>query len=251
MIFDFNFNSASSQRCFLLPSYTRRGRSLAKKVTIGAETVFKCFYLRDLNLDRSSVFGDFESFNVLHHTINSCIINFKDVEVGVCPLFYFAVINHMIDERIREQIERIVSSEGMNLVHLEFKEGKNAFLRLYIDKPGGVTLDDCQNISEQVGTMLDVEDPIPQHYTLEVSSPGLDRQLFSESDFVKFIGKEVKVSTNVALHGRTHFTGRISRVEDGIITIVEGSEHFDLPFASIQRANLKLNLKNLGSAVQN
>lgn len=147
-----------------------------------------------------------------------------------------------MDERIKELIRRVVSSEGMELVHVELKTGKDSFLRILIDKPGGVTLDDCQNISEQVGAMLDVEDPIPHHYVLEVASPGLDRPLFTEADFKKFLGRDVKIKTKSAIYDRTNFTGRIAQVENGIISIAEGPKRFDVPLEHIQKANLKLAL---------
>ena len=97
-------------------------------------------------------------------------------------------------EKIREMAERVATSEGLALVDVELKGGRsNALLRVYIDKPGGVSHADCALVSEQLSAMLDVEDPFPGRYMLEVSSPGLDRELTKPSDFEHFAGRRARV----------------------------------------------------------
>ena len=107
---------------------------------------------------------------------------------------------------LRELAEPIVSSEGMELVDLEYRrEGPGWVVRLYVDKPGGVTLDDCREISQQFGARLEVEDRIPHRYTLEVSSPGLDRVLRKAVDFDRFAGHAVGIALDRPLEGRRRF----------------------------------------------
>ena len=89
-----------------------------------------------------------------------------------------------LPERVEQQIERIVESEGLELVHIDFnRQGRGFLLRVDIDKEGGVTIDDCQLVSQQLSTWLDVEDPIPGEFELQVSSPGLDRRFYKQSDY--------------------------------------------------------------------
>src|SRR5579872_530142 len=101
----------------------------------------------------------------------------------------------MVDvDKIREMAERVAASEGLHLIDVEVKgSNSNALLRVFIDKPNGVSHADCQLVSEQLSAMLDVEDPFPGRYVLEVSSPGLDRKLTRPSDFVYFAGRRARV----------------------------------------------------------
>src|SRR5712692_509175 len=99
-------------------------------------------------------------------------------------------------DRVRRLIQEAVEGQGYELVDAEFKgAGKNSVLRIFIDKPAGISHGDCELVSEQVGTVLDVEDLIPSSYTLEVSSPGLDRKLVKESDYTRFDGKPARIQT--------------------------------------------------------
>jgi ribosome maturation factor RimP len=112
---------------------------------------------------------------------------------------------------VRRIVQEIVEGEGYELVDVELKgAGKHRVLQIFIDKENGVSHGDCQLISEQVGTVLDVEDPIPSTYTLEVSSPGLDRKLLKPSDFVRFEGHRVKVRTKRPVGERKVFEGRLA-----------------------------------------
>src|SRR5438552_18306486 len=95
-----------------------------------------------------------------------------------------------LPEHVEKQIEKIVSSEGLELVHIDYhRQGRGHLLRVDIDKEGGVTLDDCQLVSQQLSTFLDVQDVVPTEYELQVSSPGLDRKFYSDSDYRKFLGR--------------------------------------------------------------
>src|SRR6267378_4895029 len=134
----------------------------------------------------------------------------------------------------------ILEYAGMELVHLEMKrEPAGHLLRLYIDKEGGVTLEDCARISRQLSAQLDVEDPIEGRYTLEVSSPGLDRPLITDHDFKRFAGRQIRLSTRVPLEGRSHFLGRLEGVVDGSVRItLEGGREVSIPRDQVAKARL-------------
>src|SRR5437764_14548186 len=113
-------------------------------------------------------------------------------------------------ERVREIAERVAASSGLEVVEVELRGGGKArMLRIFIDKPDGVTHEDCANLSREIGTILDVEDAIPGgSYTLEVSSPGLDRKLFKAADFERFQGSRVKLKTREPVNDKRQFEGR-------------------------------------------
>src|SRR5919108_817227 len=114
-------------------------------------------------------------------------------------------------ERVREIAERVAASSGLEVVEVELRGGGKArMLRIVIDKPAGVTHEDCANLSREVGTILDVEDAVPGgSYLLEVSSPGLDRKLFRPADYERFIGSRVRLTTREPVNGSHHFEGRL------------------------------------------
>src|SRR5206468_8427014 len=124
-------------------------------------------------------------------------------------------------DQVREICERVAADFGLEVVEVELKGGGKArTLRIYLDKPGGVTLDDCATVSREVGTILDVEDVIPGgQYTLEVSSPGLDRKLVKASDYERFTGSLVKLQTRDAINGSRNFQGRLQGLRDGRVTL--------------------------------
>src|SRR5207245_4477196 len=102
-----------------------------------------------------------------------------------------------LPENVESQIEKIVSSEGLELVHIDYhRQGRGYLLRVDIDKDGGVTLEDCEMVSQQISALLDVEDVVPSEYELQVSSPGLDRKFYRDSDYQKFLGRLVRVKTS-------------------------------------------------------
>jgi ribosome maturation factor RimP len=128
---------------------------------------------------------------------------------------------------------------GYELVDLEARiGGRKGLLRLYIDKPDGVGLDDCEKVSNQVSGVLDVEDPIPGEYVLEVSSPGLNRPLRRPEHFERFIGSEAKISLKAPLEGRRRFRGSLEGVEDGFVAVRVDGELYRLRIADIEKARL-------------
>jgi len=126
---------------------------------------------------------------------------------------------------LQAMLEPAVNVLGCELVGIELiPQGRRSLLRIYIDKEDGVTIDDCSDVSHQVSGILDVEDPIREQYTLEVSSPGLDRPLFKLEDFDRFSGSQVKLRLRQMLDGRRNFTGRILGVEGESVRVeVDGS----------------------------
>ena len=144
-------------------------------------------------------------------------------------------------ERARQLIEKTVESQGYELVEAELKGGgKNSVLRIFIDKPDGISHHDCELISEQVGTVLDVEDLIPVSYTLEVSSPGLDRKLVKESDYTRFDGKLARIQTRIPLNQQKVFRGRLRGLHDGKVRLESPKGDLaEIPLDVIQEARLE------------
>ncbi|HEX2667259.1 MAG TPA: ribosome maturation factor RimP [Gammaproteobacteria bacterium] len=142
-------------------------------------------------------------------------------------------------ERLISLLEAPVEALGYEVVELEFHpQGGGGLLRVYIDREGGVTVDDCEKVSRQVSAVLDVEDPIPGHYTLEVSSPGLDRPLRKAADYARFAGERAKVDLALPIEGRRRFTGILKGCEGGEVSIeVDGVLH-RLPLEGIAKARL-------------
>jgi ribosome maturation factor RimP len=149
-------------------------------------------------------------------------------------------------ERIREIAERVAADFGLEVVEVELKGGGKArTLRIFIDKPEGVSVDDCANVSREVGTILDVENVVPGgQYTLEVSSPGLDRKLAKPSDYERFAGSLVKFQTREPINGTRHFQGRLQRLQDGRVTVelpgkkkVPASQ-IEFELSNVEKANL-------------
>ena len=126
------------------------------------------------------------------------------------------------------------------MVDVEFRGGLNQrILRIYIDKPSGVTHQDCELISHQVGTILDVEALVPGSYTLEVSSPGLTRQLTRESDYQRFVGRLLKIRTREAIEGKRNFRGILRGMDgDKVVVELEGAPAVRIPLSSISKSNL-------------
>ncbi|HHJ14870.1 MAG TPA: ribosome maturation factor RimP [Gammaproteobacteria bacterium] len=125
---------------------------------------------------------------------------------------------------LRALLEPAVTAMGFELVGVEFFRARQGVLRLYIDADQGVTVDDCQAVSHQVSGILDVEDPIRGQYTLEVSSPGLDRPLFRAGDFERFAGCEVRLQLTAAVDGRRKFQGTLAGLRDGEVVLELGDE---------------------------
>jgi ribosome maturation factor RimP len=146
-------------------------------------------------------------------------------------------------DRIREAAERAARSAGVEVVDVEWKIGKQRFLRVYIDKPEGVSHRDCQAVSEQLGVLLDVEDLVPgPRYVLEVSSPGLDRKLTKPDEFERFRGRLVRISTLEPVENAKFFEGRLAGYADGQVKIEVQGRLIELPFSGIRKANLVVEL---------
>ncbi len=142
-------------------------------------------------------------------------------------------------ERIREAAERVARSLGIEVVDVEWKVGKQRFLRVYIDKPEGVSHKDCEAVSNQLSVLLDVEDLVPgPHYILEVSSPGLDRKLTKPAEFERFTGRMAKISTNEPVENQKYFEGRLAGFADGMVQIEVKGRVIALPMEGIRKANL-------------
>lgn len=133
----------------------------------------------------------------------------------------------------------LVESMGYELVGVEWRSGTRGTVRVYIDTPRGITVDDCERVSRQLSALLDVEDPIPGNYSLEVSSPGLDRPLFGEDDYRRFEGAEVRVKLHRPWRGRRKFQGLMNGVsQDGITLSEADGTAWTLPFELIESARL-------------
>jgi ribosome maturation factor RimP len=145
-------------------------------------------------------------------------------------------------DRIRQIVSEVVDAEGYTLVEVELKgAGRQRVLRVFIDKEGGVSHHDCELISEQVGTLLDVEDIIESSYTLEISSPGLDRKLVSNNDFVRFSGHLAKVQTRFPLNNQKVFRGRLLGLRgDSVLLDVQRGEVLEIPLEVIREARLEV-----------
>ena len=140
---------------------------------------------------------------------------------------------------LRNLLEPGVSAMGFELVDVEMVgSSHNPTLRVYIDSPRGVNVDDCASVSRQLSALLDVEDPLPGHYTLEVSSPGLDRPLVKPEDFRRFIGETIKVKLQAPILGRRNFSGRLVDVTAEHAVVEVDKEIVNLAFGDMERARL-------------
>jgi len=141
---------------------------------------------------------------------------------------------------IGDMLEPGIRSLGYELVGVEFQTGSKSgsLLRIYIDSEQGISADDCQKVSYQVSGVLEVEDPIPGHYTLEVSSPGLDRLLFRPEDFERFAGQLIKLRVAYPVEGRRRFKGLLLGMQDRNVVIRQDDMEISLPFDQVEQARL-------------
>jgi ribosome maturation factor RimP len=144
-------------------------------------------------------------------------------------------------DAIGKIIERVAAREGLELVHWEAVGPRNNFvLRIFIDKPGGVNHGDCETVSNQVGTLLDVEDLIANRYTLEVSSPGIERGLYKPADYERFAGSRVKIRTFAPINGQRNFRGTLMGIIEEVVSIdADGAGRIEIPYAQIAKANIE------------
>ena len=150
----------------------------------------------------------------------------------------------LITERVEKIAAQVAEVNNVELVHVEIAGTKrDAVLRVYVDKEGGVTLDNCSEVSRGIEQVLDLEDLIPSRYVLEVSSPGIERQLYSLNDFVKFTGQMAKVKSRTDIDGQKTFVGSIIAVDGNKISFddrTRGNVTFD--YGDVEKANLKIDL---------
>ncbi len=152
-----------------------------------------------------------------------------------------------IIKKAEAMLEPLLEAEGLSLVDCSLVWDRGGcILRVLIDKKQGVTLDDCTLVNREFGQLLDVENIIPTSYRLEVSSPGLDRPLKKEADFITYTGKRVRIKTRDPVSGRRNFKGDLIGCAEGKVTVrVEGNEVFTIPLSSILKANLEVELNRL------
>ena len=168
------------------------------------------------------------------------------MRVGESPLFCWLSTFRNMQEKVAAKIEeiahRVAESEGIELVEVEVKGGGvNRFVRISIDKPAGVTHGDCELVSQQVGTILDVEDVVPGgRYTLEVSSPGVERKLLKPQDYERFQGKKARIALRDPVDGRRNWDGTLAGFENGVISLeIAPGKTMRFPFDQVHKANLK------------
>ena len=160
--------------------------------------------------------------------------------VGLWPIFYWWVINLSAQrDKLEELLRPGIEALGFELWGVEYQShAKRSMLRIYIDAEAGISVDDCAKVSHQVSGVLDVEDPITGEYTLEVSSPGMDRPLYRLEQYAEYIGSDINIRLRIAFEGRRKFQGRLVAIEgDEVVIQLDGHEYV-LPFEQIDRAQI-------------
>ncbi|WP_448549223.1 ribosome maturation factor RimP [Thalassotalea fusca] len=143
------------------------------------------------------------------------------------------------EHKLAEMLRPAVEVTGKELLGIEFiSAGKHSVLRIYIDHENGINVDDCAEVSRQVSAILDVEDPISTEYNLEVSSPGLDRPLFTLAHFEAVVGEKVDVKLSMPLNGRRKFKGKLVAVENDVLVVNVDGEDYELIIGNVDKANL-------------
>lgn len=144
-----------------------------------------------------------------------------------------------LEKKLNDMFEPVIESMAYELIGVELTgSGNGTVLRIYIDAEKGITVDDCQAVSYQVSGILDVEDPLQNHYTLEVSSPGLDRPLVKPGHFKQFIGELVKIRSTEAVLGRKNFKGILESFDGEYLYVAVDNEVYEIPFDIVEKANL-------------
>lgn len=144
-----------------------------------------------------------------------------------------------LEQNLQEMLQGAVEDLGCELWGIECQRaGRFMTVRLFIDKEGGVTVDDCADVSRQVSAILDVEDPIADKYNLEVSSPGLDRPLFTLPQFERYIGQDIAVHLRIPVMERRKWQGKLARIENDMVTLIVDGQEQVLVFGNIQKANV-------------
>lgn len=144
-----------------------------------------------------------------------------------------------LEQNLQQMLQGAVEDLGCELWGIECQRaGRFMTVRLFIDKEGGVTVDDCADVSRQVSAILDVEDPIADKYNLEVSSPGLDRPLFTLPQFERYIGQDIAVHLRIPVMERRKWQGKLERIENDMVTLIVDDQEQVLVFGNIQKANV-------------
>jgi ribosome maturation factor RimP len=144
-----------------------------------------------------------------------------------------------VTEKVKGLVEAILKTQGLELVDIEWHQGRGtSLLCVFIDKEGGVTVDDCANVSWELGLLLDVEDVIEHSYTLEVSSPGINRVLKRPDDFERFIGQNVKIKTITLINNRRNFKGKLIDIQNEVVTVLVDNENVAISLKDIEKAKL-------------
>ena len=141
-------------------------------------------------------------------------------------------------DQLTELMQPVVESMGFVFWGIEYIQGKEVTVRLYIDHADGINVDHCAEVSRQISAVMDVEDPISSVYTLEVSSPGVDRMLFSLEQFTALRGHQISIRLKVPFEGRRKFKGILNGTEGDEVLLIEGEKEFILPFELIDRAQI-------------
>ncbi len=158
---------------------------------------------------------------------------------NIGPIGPFFLIFMAVSDKIEQLIEAPIVTLGYELVGVEYiKNGHETVVRIYIDAEQGISIEDCERVSHQVSGILEVEEPITSAYTLEVSSPGFDRPLFKERDFMRFIDSEVKIAMKLPIQGRRNFKGLLQGVSGGNILVEVDGEIYELPLTKVSKARL-------------
>ena len=143
-----------------------------------------------------------------------------------------------LEQKLTEMLTAPVEALGFELVGIEFIRGRTSTLRIYIDSEDGINVDDCADVSRQVSAILDVEDPIADKYNLEVSSPGLDRPLFTLEQFQRYVGEDIAVHLRIPVLDRRKWQGKLEKIENDMLTLIVDGQEQVLIFGNIQKANV-------------
>ena len=145
--------------------------------------------------------------------------------------------NHLAGQ-VTQVAEPLCQAEGFELVHVEISSDQATIVRLFLDKPGGITLDDCVRVSRELGDLLEIHIPTLGRYRLEVSSPGPKRPLKKKEDFQRFAGHRIRIETSEPIEGKRKFTGVLEKINDDSVELVVDNERITIPDLSIQKARL-------------
>lgn len=149
-------------------------------------------------------------------------------------------------EVIRSMVEPVLQAMGLQLWGVEYLgQGRHTLLRIYIEKEGGVNVEDCADASRQISGLLDVEDPISTEYTLEVSSPGVDRMLFTLEQYRQYAGWQAKIRLSESFEGRRNFQGRLGNMTGDEVVLLVGEDKYEFPIELIEKANVVAEAEHL------